>query len=74
MNSSMVRLLNSLRPIRVLRLIRPGEVLGFDFYDKGDTNTVSLDAETGLEVSALGATTTLTAADGDFTVSQSDIL
>jgi hypothetical protein len=54
-------------------LIRPGEVLGFDFYDKGETQTVSLDSETGVEVSALGATTTLDLAAGDITITANKI-
>ena len=54
-------------------LVRPGEVLGFDFYDKGEAQTVTLDNETAIEVSALGATTTLTVEDGDIETSASKI-
>ena len=49
-------------------------MLGFDFYDKGDSNTISLGAETEIEVSALGATKTLTVADGDIINFDTDIL
>ena len=59
---------------KTAKLIRPGEVLGFDFYDKGDSNTISLGAETEIEVSALGATKTLTVADGDIINFDTDIL
>ena len=58
---------------KTAKLIRPGEVLGFDFYDKGDSNTISLGAETEIEVSAIGATKTLTV-DGDIINFDTDIL
>ena len=54
-------------------LIRPGEVRGLEFYDKGENNIITLDGETGIEVSALGATTTLTVADGEIVVSADKI-
>ena len=54
-------------------LIRPGEVIKFDFYDKGDSQTITLDGETGIKVSALGATTELTVADGDVVMSSNNI-
>ena len=54
-------------------LIRPGEVIKSDFYDKGDSQTITLDGETGIKVSALGATTELTVADGDVVMSSNNI-
>ena len=55
---------------KVSRVIAEGELLGFQFTDKGTANNVvDLTGETAVTLSALGATTTLTVARSEIEVS-----
>ncbi|QIN96881.1 structural protein [Synechococcus phage S-N03] len=59
---------------KVSRILRPGEISGFVFTDKGTSGTtVDLSSQTAVEITTLGSTKTLTVADGDIVVSSSDI-
>ncbi|WNL51043.1 hypothetical protein SCREM2_gp124 [Synechococcus phage S-CREM2] len=54
---------------KVNRIIRAGEITGFQFTDKGTSNSqVDLSTETGLTIKALGAEITLTVADSEIEV------
>ena len=51
---------------KVSRIIREGEIVGFQFTDKGtNNNTVDLSSQTSLEISAIGSTITLSVSGGD---------
>ena len=54
---------------KVSRVIAEGELLGFQFTDKGTANNVvDLSSQTAVKLSALGATTQLTVAAGEIEV------
>lgn len=56
------------------RILRPGEVSGFVFIDKGTSGSVvDLSTETAIDLESLGSTKRLTVADGDIVVSSSAI-
>lgn len=58
---------------KVARILRDGEIKGFQFPTKGNLDTVRLDGQEFLTIGAIGSTIVLSKADGDFTATEYEI-